>query len=143
MSIQRLDHVNFLTHNPKATVKFYCDVIGLELVDPLAIDAGKTLYFSIKGMSMAVLHVGQVATQPDSRVFSRLSQLDPENEGCFSTGAFDHFCLSVDDNDYTMYIDRFERRGIPYQVYHHADMPMKQIWVLDPNGVRVELSFLQ
>jgi hypothetical protein len=72
----------------------------------------------------------------------RLAQLDPKSEGRFSPGVFDHFCLSVDDNDYAMYIDRFEQHDIPYQTYHHTGAPMKQVWVLDPNGVRVELNFL-
>ena len=64
--------------------------------------------------------------------------------GCgFSTGSFDHFCLALDDEDYVLYIDKLEKTHIPYQTYCHEDMPLKQLWLLDPNGVRVELNFIK
>ena len=46
-AIIRLDHVNFITHNPEATVDFYCQVIGLTLGKELSIDTSQSLYFYI------------------------------------------------------------------------------------------------
>ena len=37
MGIKRLDHVNFVTYDPQATIAFYCDVIGLSLGNKLSI----------------------------------------------------------------------------------------------------------
>lgn len=66
----------------------------------------------------------------------------PNDQGTFSTGAFDHFCLVVDMGDYELFIKRFDTKKLDYQTYCHEDMALKQIWLLDPNGVRVELNFI-
>ncbi len=142
MSIQRLDHVNFITHSSEETIAFYCDIIGLELGNRMAIDTSQSLYFHIKGDDVAVLHIGQAAFLPDKNKFERFAQINEDNHGEFSTGPFDHFCLVVDDDDYQIYLERFQEKAITYQSYTHSDRDLKQLWLLDPNGVRVELNFI-
>lgn len=140
MKIKRLDHVNFVTHDPAATISFYCDVIGLSLGQQLPTDIMKTLYFYIPEQSNAILHVGNAQAEKNKKTFQRFADLDIESTGNFSTGAFDHFCLAVDINDYDNFIKKLENEKIIYQTYCHNDK-LKQIWLLDPNGVRVELNF--
>jgi len=142
MGIKRLDHVNFITHHPEATVHFYCDVIGLVLGNPLLIDTSKSLYFYIPGQEVAVLHVGNANSDKNQPKFQRLAALDSHHQGHFSTGAFDHFCLAVDFNDYDVFVAKLEREKVAYNTYCHEDMVLKQIWLLDPNGVRIELNFI-
>lgn len=142
MGIKRLDHVNFITHNPQATIEFYCEVIGLKLGERLSVDTSQSLYFYLPGTSIAILHIGNAATAKEQPKFKRLADLDHNHSGDFSTGAFDHFCLAVDMADYELFIIRFESKKLNYQTYCHNDTALKQIWLLDPNGVRVELNFI-
>ena len=141
MIIQRLDHVNFITHDMKKTIHFYCHIIGLVHGEHLSIDTAQSVYFYIPGDKIAILHVGSAKADKHQPKFKRLADLDETQNGRFSTGAFDHFCLMLDDNDYSVFIDKLNKHVIPYQTYCHDDIALKQIWVLDPNGIRVELNF--
>lgn len=141
MAIKRLDHVNFITHNTDATIDFYCQVIGLTLGKELSIDTAQSLYFYIPDQDIAILHVGNAKSNKIQPKFERLAHLD-SHEGLFSTGSIDHFCLAVDDQDYDYFIKKIEKKNLAYKTYCHKDIPLKQIWLLDPNGVRVELNFI-
>ena len=143
MAIKRLDHVNFITHNMPATIHFYCNVIGLVHGKHLAIDTAQSVYFYIPDNDVAILHVGNAKTDKQQAKFERLADLEVNHDGRFSTGSFDHFCLALDDEDYTLYMDKLDKAGMQYQTYCHEDMPLKQLWLLDPNGVRVELNFIE
>ena len=143
MAIKRLDHVNFITHDISATIYFYCNVIGLEHGKHLSIDTAQSVYFYIPGEDTAILHVGNAKANKKQPKFERLADLDPANRSCFSTGSFDHFCLALDDKDYALFIDKLDEEGLQYQNFCHEDIALKQIWLLDPSGVRVELNFVK
>lgn len=142
MGIKRLDHVNFVTHDPQATINFYCNIIGLHLGNGLSIDTSQSLYFYIPDEPIAILHIGNAKLAKDQPKFKRLADLDIDHQGSFSTGAFDHFCIAIDMDDYDVFLSRLKNNKIQYQTYCHNDMALKQIWLLDPNGVRVELNFI-
>jgi len=147
MSIKRLDHVNFITHDMEKTAKFYCEVIGLEhheVTPPSSKNLNnlKTVYFYIPGQETAVLHVGQAQREKIRPDFTCLASLDLNHTGAFSTGSFDHLALLLEDEDYETYIQKLESHDLTYQTYVNQKTGLKQIWLLDPNGVRVELSFM-
>ena len=142
MMIKRLDHVNFITHHPEATIYFYCEVIGLVLGEQLSIDTSRSLYFYIQGHDVAILHIGNAKAEKNQPKFERLADLDSRHQGHFSTGSFDHFCLAIDSNDYDAVIGKLNYEKLEYTTHCHTDMILKQIWLLDPNGVRVELNFI-
>lgn len=142
MGIKRLDHVNFITHDMNKTIRFYCDVIGLVVGEHLSIDTTQSVYFYIPGETIAILHVGNAKTSKQQPKFKRLADLDEKQSGRFSTGAFDHFCLALDKEDYEPVIEKLTQKFISFQTYCHDDIALKQIWLLDPNGVRVELNFI-
>jgi catechol 2,3-dioxygenase-like lactoylglutathione lyase family enzyme len=143
MAIIRLDHVNFITHDMPATVSFYCNTIGLEQGKQLSIDTAQSVYFYIPGSKVAILHVGHAKADKNQPKFERLANLAIGNQGDFSTGAFDHFCLALDDNDNPFFLDRLNKENWSYQTVCHKDIELKQIWLLDPNGIRVELNFVK
>ena len=142
MAIQRLDHVNFITHDMKKTIHFYCHIIGLVHGENLSIDTAQSVYFYIPGEKIAILHVGNAKSNKGQPKFERLAELNEQNNGQFSTGSFDHCCLALDDADYESFIIKLAEQNLPYQTYIHEDVKLKQLWVLDPNGVRVELNFI-
>lgn len=138
MAIRRLDHVNFITHDMPATINFYCDVIGLMHKQGFA---DNSFFFYIKNQDIPILHVLDAKQTAQLPSFQRLAQLSEKNNGNFSTGSFDHLALLLDDNDYKFMIDKLNQLKLTYQTYCYQEIPLKQIWLLDPNGVRVELNF--
>lgn len=143
MAIKRLDHVNFISHDMQATVDFYCDVIGLKLGNTLSIDTADSIYLYIEGHDFPAFHIGNAKSKKMQPKYERFSDLSPEQQGKFSTGSFDHFCLQLDGEDYDLMIEKLNELNLTYQTHSHDDIPLKQIWLLDPNGVRVELNFIQ
>lgn len=141
MAIKRLDHVNFVTHDMPATIAFYCNVIGLVQGANPDTDIAKSVFLYIKDQNIPIVHIGNAKNEKKRPKFERFSELSENNKGDFSTGSFDHFCLQFDGNDYEPMIAKLNQISIKYQTYCHEDMPLKQIWMLDPNGVRVELNF--
>ena len=141
MPIKQLDHVNFLTHDISATLDFYCSLIGLECRTPATPGSLKTIYLYLPGTNQAVLHVGNAKRPQKQPDYLAMASISETHSGSFSTGSFDHFALAFDDSDYSIFIEKLTQQDKPYQTYCHIDKPLKQIWLLDPNGVRVELSF--
>jgi hypothetical protein len=56
-----------------------------------------------------------------------------------TTGSFDHVAFNATDYDGT--IAKLEERGLDYGHAFVPDIPLRQIFVKDPNGVTVELNF--
>jgi hypothetical protein len=106
----------------------------------VSIDTSKSLYFHIPDSDVPILHVGQTAHSPDPKKFQRLAHLDANRHTEFSSGSFDHCYLAVDAQDYDAFMARLKQHDIAYQPLEHTDLLLKQAWVLDPSGVRVELS---
>ncbi|MDP3559028.1 MAG: VOC family protein, partial [Legionellaceae bacterium] len=102
MGSKRLDHVNFITHQPEATVYFYCDVIGLVLGSSLSIDTSKSIYFYIPGQDVAILHVGNAKSDKKQPKFERMAELDSNHQ-----------------NDYDAFIDKLKREKLAYKTYCH------------------------
>ncbi|ODN41670.1 VOC family protein [Piscirickettsia litoralis] len=141
MELKRLDHVNFITHDLVKTVDFYCNIIGLTYDKNISLETAKSLHLFIPGQNVAVLHIGDAGNKKKGPKYERFADLDKNNQGKFSTGAFDHFCFALADQYYVPFIDKLEKSNVEYQTYCHDDIALKQIWLLDPNGVRVELNF--
>jgi len=139
MPIQTLDHINFVTADMKATRDFYCNVIGLVHGPKMPNASSGTEYFYIEGVKSPILHVGDASTPSKQENFNRLATANKKPG--FSTGSVDHFCLTVDAEDYDSIVKRLNDHGITYETYHYKDISLTQVWALDPNGIRVELSF--
>ena len=138
MPIRRLDHVNFITHDMPATINFYCNVIGLVQKKGIA---DKSCFFYIKNQDIPILHVLDVQEPKYHPNFKRFAHLEEDNDGKFSTGSLDHIALLFDENDYDAMLAKLDQLNLSYQTYCYQEMPLKQIWLLDPNGVRIELGF--
>jgi catechol 2,3-dioxygenase-like lactoylglutathione lyase family enzyme len=121
MHIQRLDHVNVRTHDLAATRDFYVGVLGLR--------EGERPPFGFPGLwlyddTVAVVHV---------------TGLSAADERATETGSIDHIAFRAVGLD-TMR-ERVGRLGIAAR---EASVPRNgdvQIFLADPNGVRIELTF--
>ena len=119
MAISALNHVNIITDDLDATRKFYADVIGLIDGDrPDFPFPGAWLYITDE----AVIHLVGVDDQPA--------------EG---TGTIDHVAFEAHGiNEMEALL---EGRKI---LFHVRDVPgrdIRQVFLHDPNGVKIELNF--
>ena len=114
-----LDHANIYTARLKETVAFYIDVLGLE-------DGPRPQFAGFNG---AWLYGGG---RPIVHLVEAAEERTPK-------GALDHFSFAVDDLE--PMLKRLEAHNVPYRV---TDIPGgfgRQAFVVDPNGVKVELTW--
>lgn len=115
-----LDHVTVRSADFDRTERFYCGLLGMRPGPRPAIPVpGRWLYIGER----AVLHV--------------LPLLRPASAG--TEANIDHFALQAEG------LPGFERRlqaaGQPFERRRLADSDIWQIFLRDPDGVRVELCF--
>ena len=60
-------------------------------------------------------------------------------QGAAATGNFDHIAFLASDIDGMR--ARLDKKGVPYRHQNVPGRPVEQIFVTDPNGIRVELNF--
>lgn len=119
MSVRAVDHVNIVTEQLEATRAFFSEVLGLE--------PGPRPAFAVTGYWLysgdrALVHI-QVAKGP-----VRSS----------TEGALNHFALVATDFDGI--VGRVRARGQDCQVVTVPGTPVRQAFLLDPNGVRIEIT---
>lgn len=130
MAVAGLDHVNIITDRLDETIAFYTRLIGLECgVSPA----------TGMGMQGAWLHV------PGGPAIIHLIGHDPARHDVdgispgTNTGSFNHVALMCSGFDEVL--ARVAEMGLPSKVYDRTFGNARQIFVHDPNNVRVELNF--
>ena len=126
MPLQGLGHALVLTDDLEATRAFYCDVLGFEPGDrpPLAFP-GYWLYLQ----GVACVHVAERAAYEAEldRMGLRRSQ-----------GPVDH--LAFDAGDHEAIVARLGAAGVHAVSNEVPSAGMRQLFLDDPNGVRIELN---
>jgi catechol 2,3-dioxygenase-like lactoylglutathione lyase family enzyme len=129
-----LEHFLVLSDDIDGTRDFYCSVVGLSVGDrpPLAFP-GYWLYGDAGGA--ACVHVA------DRRAYAvhaaGLGLAVPERDP--GVGPVDHVAFSAED--YDELLERLSRMGVA-AVTNEVPGGPRQVFVADPNGVRVEISVL-
>ena len=121
MSISSLDHVNIRTERLDETVAFYRDVIGLEL--------GERPNFAFPG---AWLYTG------GEPVIHLIGGERGAGAGV-GTGTIDHVAFGADDFD--GFAAKLSGKSIEYEVRDVPGGKIRQVFLFDPNGVKIELNF--
>lgn len=118
--LTRLGHVTVLSTDLERTGHFYCGLLGLRPGPRPAIGLpGIWLYLGAD----AVVHV-----------LPRQRTPAPEGEP-----AIDHFALVAHDRP--AFEHRLSEAGVAFSSQRLADSDVWQVFVTDPDGARVELSF--
>ncbi len=126
MTLRRLDHALVLTDDVEATVAFYRDALGLESGPrpPLPFP-GAWLY--VEGH--ACLHVaGRAAYEAHAASVG----LEP------SGASIDHVAFGADG--YEEVAARLAAAGVDGVTNDVPEAAMRQVFISDPNGVRIELN---
>jgi catechol 2,3-dioxygenase-like lactoylglutathione lyase family enzyme len=116
--ISGLDHVNIETSELEQTIHFYEDVLGFENGERPPFDfPGAWLYAG----GHPVIHLVKVDSKPGP------------------TGAIEHLAWIA--QGYEEIKKRLEQKNVDFKVMAVPDSPVRQIFIHDPNGVRLELNF--
>jgi catechol 2,3-dioxygenase-like lactoylglutathione lyase family enzyme len=130
MSVTSIEHVLVLSDDIDGTRDFFCEVVGLKVGDRPALEFGG--YWLYAG-TVAVVHIA------DRRAYAAhaagLGMNVPETDP--GAGPVDH--VAFVSTDYDAVIERIERNGVPSVRLAGPGRP-RQVFIEDPNGVRVEIN---
>jgi catechol 2,3-dioxygenase-like lactoylglutathione lyase family enzyme len=131
MSIQQLDHFTIRTAKVDETAAFYRDALGLdEGWRPGFPFPGKWLYSGERPL----LHIASLSSNNSSLN----AYLGGANNG-EGTGALDHIALRC--TDLYSHQQRLLKLGMRFSERVVPDLSEHQVFVVDPNGIKVELIF--
>ncbi len=119
MTIRALDHINVWTTDLEATRRFYIDILGLR-----------------EGDRPGFQSVGAWLYSGDAPLVHLVAR-DDARDG--PTGAVDHVAFQAEG--FTQVVARLDARGIAYTRRTVPGRDMTQVFLHDPNGVRIELGF--
>jgi len=128
MSVKGLDHVNIIAADIAETAKFYERLLGFRYGErPSEMNfPGGWLY---DAEDRPIIHV--MGFDPDRH--------GPTERRSMPTGSIDHVALACDD--FAGMVRHCEELGVEHQVNDRKYADLRQIFVTDPNNVRLELNF--
>jgi len=129
MRVDALDHVNIITSDVDSSARFYAELFGLEARDgppPLTHENARWMY---DDAGRAILHINSLECP---RHYDREVRPGP-------TGALHHVALRC--SGYEELRARLKSRGLDHRLNEVTAIGLKQIFVLDPNQVLLELNF--
>ena len=121
VAISAIDHVNIDTSRPDETIAFYRDVLGLENRPDQRPD------FGFPGAWLFL----------DDRALVHLNFIEDDGRSG-RTSAFNHIAFEGDDFDGMCAL--LDGRELTYDTAERPEIGLRQIFVKDPNGVRVEIN---
>jgi catechol 2,3-dioxygenase-like lactoylglutathione lyase family enzyme len=132
MGVQLLEHVTIRCGQLRRTRDFYVELMGLTDGDrPDFPFRGHWLYLG----GIPVIHL--VEASDTAGAWGREDAPPPVAED--GTGAFDHVAFRGDD--FEAMRARVQEAGMTFKERAVPGRPLKQLFVLDPEGVLVEINF--
>ena len=128
MLFGQLFHTAIRTADLDATVRFYTEVLGMIVAERPPIGFPGAWLKPAQAGADAIIHVyaGDAAREADGSVRT-------------GTGAIDH--VSVVCQGYHQFRARFEQFALPYRENLVPATPLWQLFIYDPNGIQLELTF--
>ena len=119
MSLVCLDHVNVRTANLDTMIRFYVDILGMEI--------GERPPFPFNGCWLfcggrAAVHLVEVSPEP--------AGIEPRIE---------HFAFHADAM--STFLDKLNAHGIAYRLATVPDLEYEQVHISDPDGNHIEIAF--
>ena len=134
MPLAHIEHYLIAADNMEITKDWYCGVLGME--EGWHPDFGFPVYWLyLQGAD--VVHIGQSAkhaSQSQKTYLGRTSQ----DTGA-GTGAIDHIAFRATGLDQTM--ATLKARGVEFTERRANGQALYQLFMFDPNGIKVELNF--
>ena len=133
MPLQHLQHFLIQTTDLKATAKWYVDVLGMrEGPHPDFKFPVVWLYLGDED----VLHLTEGGTGVSE---NRMQYLGQQSEAAEGTGVVDHVAFRADG--LKDMLESLTAKGVDFTTRQVSEHGLFQIFLFDPNGVKIELNF--
>jgi catechol 2,3-dioxygenase-like lactoylglutathione lyase family enzyme len=130
--LQTMQHVLVLADDIDATRDFYCDALGMTVgARPPLPFAGHWLYVD----DVAVIHIADRTEYAATTPGTLGDQVSPQPDG---RGPIDHVAFSA--SGYDEILARLERCGVKAWPNTIPEIKLRQLFVRDPNGIRIEIN---
>jgi catechol 2,3-dioxygenase-like lactoylglutathione lyase family enzyme len=132
--LTRLDHFLVMTHDIDGTRDFYRDVLGFtEGHRPELGFLGHWLYLG----EVAAIHIADWAsyTTHSQRLGIPVTVPAP------GTGPLDHIAFNAPGSRHAELVARLQSRGLPFHPHDSPAIGLRQVFLSDPNGLKLELNF--
>ncbi|KAJ2772603.1 Lactoylglutathione lyase [Coemansia nantahalensis] len=141
VSKYRLNHVMYRIRDPKASVRFYSEALGMKLLDTMHSDEAKFSLYFFGYEDPATSSTARLARQG---VLELTHNHGSENDADFAydtgngdKGGYGHIAVTVDNLDAAC--ERLDKLGVRF-IKRPTEGRMRHIaFVADPDGYRVEL----
>ena len=130
MRVSGIDHVNILTEDLDGTAAFYETLLGLRRTDNAGIAAGRRGAWMRDTADNAIVHL--VWNDPASDLYKGY-------EPGKSTNAVHHVAFGC--QGFEAMRAKLEQMGTEYRVNDRQFGGLRQIFLIDPNAVNLELNF--
>jgi catechol 2,3-dioxygenase-like lactoylglutathione lyase family enzyme len=134
MPLSHIEHYLIAAHDMERTRDWYRDVLGME--EGWHPDFGFPVYWMYLGAKDAV-HIGRSAKHASGSQKTYLGRIG-EDSGA-GTGAIDHIAFRAKGLKDTM--AHLRRHKIEFKERRANGQALYQLFMVDPNGVKVELNF--
>jgi len=132
MALTGMEHYLVLTADLEATRDFYRDALGMtQGARPSLGFPGYWMYIG----ATPVIHIAEWRTYTDHSTAKDI----PVTAPALSTGAFDHVAFNAED--FAAVSARLEAHGVTPARNLVSKSGMRQLFVFDPNGVKIEINF--
>jgi len=128
MKLNSFEHVLITTQDLEATKDFYVDIVGLSV--------GKRPDFEFPGYWLYLGGTPCVHLASHERGVRAATGRRSEDSG---TGPIDHVAFNAEGINAAR--DRFDAAGIDYEHRLVPGAPLQQLFITDPNGVKIEINF--
>ncbi|MEO8313989.1 MAG: VOC family protein [Pseudomonadota bacterium] len=134
MLLTKMEHFLVMTHDVNATRDFYRDILGFqEGARPELGFSGHWLYLG----DTPVIHIAEWASYTAHS--HRLGI--PVTRPAAGTGPLDHVAFNGNDSNYETLRERLDSRGLKFHPHDSDAIGLRQIFLEDPNGLKLELNF--
>jgi catechol 2,3-dioxygenase-like lactoylglutathione lyase family enzyme len=133
MPLAFMEHFLIQSENLEATRDWYVDVLGMR-VGP-APDFKFPVYWLYVG-DRDVLHITQGGAKVSQR---RMTYLGQQSQATSGSGVIDHIAFHA--TGLLDLIAHLQSRGVAFRERQVNDQGLYQLFLIDPNGVKIELNF--
>ena len=133
MPLHHLQHFLIQTEDLEKTKDWFVDVLGMK-VGP-APDFKFPVYWLYLG-DTDVLHITQGGASVSE---NRMKYLGQQSTATSGSGVVDHVAFRA--TGLLDLIDHLKKRGVDFKERRVNDQGLYQLFLLDPNGVKIELNF--
>jgi catechol 2,3-dioxygenase-like lactoylglutathione lyase family enzyme len=132
MPLTKLEHYLVLCDNIDATRDFYVEVLGMQVGfrPPLGFP-GHWVYIG----DIPVIHIAEWPTYT-AHAKAKGTHVSTQTEG---TGPVDHIAFGA--QDYDGVLERIRKHGVPVRENNNPGNIVRQLFLFDPNGVKIEINF--